>query len=63
MLRICFDPSVSDDLLAIVTIILMYSGVLRQSEVDAIEVKDVKIDRPAKSVAADFMHEIKFRSS
>ena len=58
----CFDPSVPDDLLAIITIILMYSGLLRQSEVHAIEVKDVKVDRRAKSVAVDFKHETKFRS-
>ena len=50
----CFDSNDPEDPQAIITIHLMYCGLLCQNEVHKIEVKDVKVCETSKNIFIDF---------
>ena len=58
----CFDSNDPEDLQAIITISLMYCGLLRQNEVHKIEVKDVKVCETSKNIFIDFGKSTKWRA-
>lgn len=57
-----FDPKKHDDLLYLVTIALMYYGLLRQNEVHAIKVQDVTIVEDKKIIHVNFPNPTKSRA-
>ena len=62
LILLCFDPNDPTDLASIITISLMYCGLLRQSEVHEIRVQDVKVSKTCDNCYVDFARPSKSRA-
>ena len=62
LILLCFDPNNPSDLASIITISLMYCGLLRQSEVHEIRVEDVKVSKESDNIYVDFARPTKSRA-